>query len=104
MARGSRQPAGRASAGSAAVNELVGEVKRIALSSLRYDPKNPRVVERLGENPTQGQIEQLLLGSEMKARELVPSFIENGYIPYEPLIVRPQGSAFSVIEGNRRLA
>jgi ParB-like chromosome segregation protein Spo0J len=40
----------------------------------------------------------------MKARELVPSFIENGYIPYEPLIVRPQGSAFSVIEGNRRLA
>jgi len=104
MAKASKQPAGRSSAGSAASTELVGEVTRIPLGRLRYDPKNPRVVERLGEDPTQAQIEQLLLGTEMKARELVPSFIENGYIPYEPLIVRPQGNTFSVIEGNRRLA
>ncbi|MCI0376884.1 MAG: ParB N-terminal domain-containing protein [Gemmataceae bacterium] len=79
-------------------------MKRIQLDLLRYDPKNPRVVERLGENPSQAHIEQLLLGTEMKARELVPSFIENGYIPYEPLIVRPQGNNFLVVEGNRRLA
>jgi ParB-like chromosome segregation protein Spo0J len=82
----------------------VGEVKRIPLTDLRYDPQNPRVVERLGQSPTQNHIEQLLLGTEMKARELVPSFIENGYIPYEPLIVRPQASKYTVIEGNRRLA
>jgi len=40
----------------------------------------------------------------MKARELVPSFMENGFIPYEPLIVRPAGTQFVVLEGNRRLA
>src|SRR5438132_9461867 len=104
MARRPPQPAGRGSAGSDTTHDLVGEVKRIPLDRLRYDPKNPRVVERLGQHPTQAQIEQLLLGTEMKARELVPSFIENGYIPYEPLIIRPQGNFFSVIEGNRRLA
>jgi hypothetical protein len=103
MSKGSRQPT-RAAAGSASGTENVGEVTRIPLARLRYDPQNPRVVERLGESPTQAQIEQLLLGSEMKARELVPSFVENGYIPYEPLIVRVQGNSFAVIEGNRRLA
>ena len=40
----------------------------------------------------------------MRARELVPSFMENGYIPYEPLIVRPRGDEYDVIEGNRRVA
>jgi ParB-like nuclease domain len=83
---------------------LSGELQRIRLDRLRYDPKNPRVAERLDGNATQAQIEQLLLGSEMKARELVPSFIENGYIPYEPLIVRPEGQNYVVVEGNRRLA
>jgi ParB-like nuclease domain len=83
---------------------LIGNLQKIALDQLRYDPKNPRVVERLGENPTQAHIEELLLGSEMKARELVPSFIENGYIPYEPLIVRLEGKNYVVVEGNRRLA
>lgn len=58
-----------------------------------------------GSKPTQPQVEQLLLSGEMRARELIPSFIENGYIPYEPLIVRPQSNAnYVVIEGNRRLA
>ncbi len=42
----------------------------------------------------------------MRAQELVPSFIENGFIPYEPLIVRrgKPGTNFVVVEGNRRLA
>jgi ParB-like chromosome segregation protein Spo0J len=74
------------------------------LAQLRYDSKNPRVVESLGDKPSQDQIEAILLGGEVKARELIPSFIENGYIPYEPLIVRPENERFVVIEGNRRLA
>src|SRR5262249_1070796 len=66
---------------------------------------NPRTVERLGNNASQGQIEEFLLGGEMKARDLVPSFIANGYIPYEPLIVREaKRDAYTVVEGNRRLA
>jgi ParB-like chromosome segregation protein Spo0J len=76
----------------------------ISIESLQFDPKNPRVVELLGPKPTQTQIEQLLLGGDMRARELMPSFMENGYIPYEPLVVRPHNSRFTVIEGNRRLA
>ncbi len=79
-------------------------VEYLPLTVLRYDCGNPRIVERLGGNPTQDQIRDLLLGGEINARELVPSFIENGYIPYEPMIVRQHGAAYTVIEGNRRLA
>ena len=81
-----------------------GKPEQIPLDKLRFDPTNPRIAERLGDGPTQAQIEQLLLTGEMRARELVPSFMENGFIPYEPLIVRPSGSQFVVVEGNRRLA
>jgi ParB-like chromosome segregation protein Spo0J len=90
--------------GATSVHDFRGEITPISLQKLRYDPQNPRFAERLGPKPTQGQIEQLLLGTEMKARELVPSFMENGYIPYEHMIVRPEGETFTVVEGNRRLA
>ena len=80
--------------------------QRIDITGLEFDPENPRTVERLGQGASQGQIEEFLLGGEMKARDLVPSFIANGYIPYEPLIVKRLGSGgnFVVVEGNRRLA
>ena len=83
-----------------------GKPQLIDLDKLAFDPKNPRTVERLGEEASQGQIEEFLLGGEMKARDLVPSFITNGYIPYEPLIVTPPGPGGQhvVVEGNRRLA
>src|SRR5205085_11805865 len=84
----------------------VGENQLLDIKHLKFDPENPRTVERLGANASQAAIEEFLLGGEMKARDLVPSFIANGYIPYEPLIVReskPKGS-FTVVEGNRRLA
>jgi hypothetical protein len=38
------------------------------------------------------------------ARELVPSLVENGFIAYEPLVVKQEGDRYVVIEGNRRLA
>jgi ParB-like chromosome segregation protein Spo0J len=88
------------------VAEPASKPQPIDIVSLQFDPENPRTVERLGLDASQGQIEEFLLGGEMKARELVPSFIENGYIPYEPLIVKPgkRSGCFVVVEGNRRLA
>jgi hypothetical protein len=81
------------------------EVLRISINKLRFDPTNPRIAELAGESPTQAQIRDLLLGPDMQARDLVPSFMENGYLPYEPLIVRPESHGKCVIlEGNRRLA
>jgi hypothetical protein len=79
-------------------------LQRIDIKLLRFDPLNPRLVPILPGKTTQGQIQDILLNN-MEARELVPSFIENGYLPYEPLIVRPEeGGTFVVLEGNRRLA
>src|SRR6266566_2027462 len=85
--------------------ELERKPQLIDIDRLEFDPRNPRTVERLGENASQNQIEEFLLGGEMKARDLIPSFSANGYIPYEPLIVKPRArAAFVVVEGNRRLA
>lgn len=79
----------------------------IGIEKLDFDPTNPRIVERLGESPTRPQISELILGESagMSARELIPSFMINGYLPYEPLIVRPEKRGrHLVLEGNRRLA
>jgi ParB-like nuclease domain len=79
----------------------------VEIEKLDFDPTNPRIVERLGESPTRSQISELILGESagMSARELIPSFMINGYLPYEPLIVRPEKRGrHLVLEGNRRLA
>ena len=81
--------------------------RRIEIDKLRFDPHNPRIAERLGKSPSQDQMYNLLLGDSvaMSARELIPSFMVNGYLPYEPLIVRPAAKGrYAVLEGNRRLA
>ncbi len=79
---------------------------KLPLTQLRFDATNPRIVELVGERPTtQAEIRDVMLGGDMQARELVPSFVENGYLPYEPLIVRPERqNKHVVLEGNRRLA
>ena len=83
-----------------------GKPQLIGITRLEFDPENPRTVERLGRDASQAQIEEFLLGGEMKGRDLVSSFMTNGYIQYEPLIVqrRKRGEKFVVVEGNRRLA
>lgn len=89
---------------SAAVAPVSPNIEPIPVDQLLFDEKNPRIAERLGPRPTQNQIRDVLTG-EMEARELVPSFMANGYLPYEPLIVRPQRHGkYVVLEGNRRLA
>ncbi|MCH8806926.1 MAG: ParB N-terminal domain-containing protein [Planctomycetes bacterium] len=84
----------------------ISQPTKLALKQLRFDSTNPRIVELVGKPPTtQADIRDVLLGGDMQARELVPSFVENGYLPYEPLIVRPERrNTHVVLEGNRRLA
>jgi len=84
--------------------EQAGQLRRIGLDLLRFDAENPRVVELLGDSPGQTEIEELLNGADMRARDLIPSFVANGYIPYEPLVVREEDAHYVVLEGNRRLA
>jgi hypothetical protein len=72
-------------------------------SKLRFDPNNPRFGGILSSK-TQDQIEELLIAKPYYASELIDSFLENGFIDYEPLIVRKDNSHFVVLEGNRRLA
>lgn len=72
-------------------------------SELNFDPSNPRFGGDLNRK-TQDQIEEILIGKPYYASELVDSFLENGFIDYEPLVVRLENGAFVVLEGNRRLA
>lgn len=68
-----------------------------------FDPDNPR----LGGGPrskNQDALQEILLGEPHFAIQLVESFVANGFIEYEPLVVRQTRTNYVVIEGNRRLA
>ena len=52
----------------------------------------------------QEDIQKELFGEPYYASELVDSLVENGFIDYEPLVVKRSGSRYTVVEGNRRLA
>lgn len=77
--------------------------QKVAVELIDFDPDNPRFGGEAAKLKPD-QIQKLLEGPEHVARELVASFLENGYIKYEPLVVRKVDSHFVVIEGNRRLA
>jgi hypothetical protein len=70
---------------------------------LDFDPTNPRFAGFIASKK-QDTIQQELFGEPFYASELVDSFVENGFIDYEPLVVSRNGSRFNVVEGNRRLA
>jgi hypothetical protein len=70
---------------------------------LDFDPNNPRF-GGAAKGFSQDKIQELLEQNPHYAKELVPSLVENGFIAYEPLVVREKGTRFIVIEGNRRLA
>ncbi len=79
------------------------EYTTVKLAKLVYDDKNPRLGgEVQGRSPK--HIQRFLEGSPHYAIDLVDSIVDNGFIPYEPLVVRKEGDKFVVIEGNRRLA
>ena len=71
---------------------------------LLFDTTNPRFGGGAG-NRTQDEIQQYLFGKPHYAAGLIDSLLENGFIDYEPLVVRgADGNKYIVVEGNRRLA
>jgi len=79
---------------------------RAAPDLLEFDPENPRF-GGAGSQKSQQEIADMLLEEPHLASQLVDSLVENGFIDYEPLVVRKKAASsdkYVVIEGNRRLA
>jgi hypothetical protein len=76
---------------------------RVHVGQLRFDPENPRL-GGAARHKNQDQIQKYLEGPPHYALDLVGSMVENGFLPYEPIVVRRVDDEFMVIEGNRRLA
>ncbi len=70
---------------------------------LDFDPGNPRFAGLL-TGRTQDEIQKEIFGEPYYASALVDSLVENGFIDYEPLVVKRNGDRYTVVEGNRRLA
>src|SRR6266536_6024615 len=79
------------------------KLKYVSPDLLDFDPENPRFAGRFS-GYTQDRIQSEISKEPYYALELVDSLVENGFIDYEPLVVKRQGDRFTVIEGNRRLA
>lgn len=76
----------------------------VSIEKLHVDPANPRLPEGV-----RGQDEWKIikyLYDHMSLDELAASFVDNGYLPFEPLIVEARDGVdgYVVLEGNRRLA
>lgn len=85
---------------------LGAKLDRIAPDLLEFDPDNPRFGGG-AQQKSQQKIADMLLEEPHLASQLVDSLVENGFIDYEPLVVRKKsekGDKYVVIEGNRRLA
>jgi hypothetical protein len=86
------------------------EFTEIDVGKLLFDPGNPRFGGKSKKytlskiTRQQDRIQKILEGDPHYALRLVESFAKNGFIRYEPLVVRQMGAKFVVIEGNRRLA
>jgi len=79
------------------------ELEYVSQDLLDFDPSNPRF-GGLMDNRSQNEIQKELLGEPYYASELIDSLVENGFIDYEPLVVKRKGKRYTVVEGNRRLA
>lgn len=76
---------------------------KVSPEQLLFDPNNPRFGGE-ARTKSQEQILEMLEGEPHLALLLVDSLLENGFIEYEPLVVRRQSENYVVVEGNRRLA
>jgi hypothetical protein len=77
--------------------------KPVRVSLLDFDATNPRFGGGT-HTLSQDELQHLLEKAPHYARELVPSLVENGFIAYEPIVVKEHDGRYVVIEGNRRLA
>jgi len=71
---------------------------------LLFDVSNPRFGGLAKGDSQQPAILEHLKHDPHFATELIDSLVENGFIPYEPLVVKPFRNKWIVVEGNRRLA
>ena len=83
--------------------EAETKLRYVSPDVLDFDPTNPRF-GGLMDDRNQEEIQQALFNEPYYASELVDSLLANGFIDYEPLVVRRNGRRFTVVEGNRRLA
>ncbi|MBI4481030.1 MAG: ParB N-terminal domain-containing protein [Acidobacteria bacterium] len=79
------------------------KLKYLSPDRLDFDPENPRFAGEVS-GKTQDEIQRYVYGKPHYASELVDSLLENGFIDYEPLVVKRKNGRYVVIEGNRRLA
>jgi hypothetical protein len=83
--------------------ESKAKLDYLNIDLLDFDPSNPRFGgTMLDKSPD--EIQKALTQEPYFALELVDSLLENGFIDYEPLVVKKKGDRYVVIEGNRRLA
>ena len=75
----------------------------ISPALMDFDTSNPRFGGQL-KTTSQPDIQKRLMAEPYFAAELIDSLLANGFIDYEPLVVRRKGDRYIVIEGNRRLA
>jgi hypothetical protein len=90
-------------AGSSGSRDSQATFDYVSQEKLRFDASNPRFGGE-AKRTSQEEIQKHLESAPHLALELVDSFVENGFVPYEPLVVRKDGDEYVVIEGNRRLA
>jgi hypothetical protein len=79
------------------------KLQYISPDLMDFDPTNPRFAGLMSKH-SQDKIQREIFGEPFYASELVDSLVENGFIDYEPLVVKRKGKRFIVVEGNRRLA
>lgn len=76
--------------------------RRLRVSDIRLDPKNPRLPEDV-----RGQAEPVILEylyDNAVLDELARSFVNNGFFQHEPVMVVQEHGEWIVLEGNRRVA
>src|SRR5437764_933015 len=76
--------------------------ERVAVSSIRLDPENPRLPEELQGGSQERILEYFYDNGALE--ELARSFIDNGFFEHEPLLVVRADDSLAALEGNRRLA
>lgn len=80
------------------------KIQDVDVSSLHFDPNNPRLAEFGIDKDTPEEEILTILWESMDVRELVQSIAASGFFPHEALIVAEEDGKNVVIEGNRRLA
>ncbi|MHB1342707.1 MAG: ParB/RepB/Spo0J family partition protein [Coriobacteriia bacterium] len=78
------------------------EDKHLSVTSLKLDPKNPRLPECDRERNQKELLEELVEND--RVYELAKSIVDNGYFPIEALVAVEEAGKWVVVEGNRRLA